>query len=146
MKRCFVAPLNVHKSRTSGWRLWFLRRHVASVFQEPTLLCFLCSLLPCHFWATHLLRNTTWVYVGLGVRCRSLYCCLLWNFYEIIPVYKATHVWWQIEISQFWPFLATIISHNSNFRKTQCKYYFTYLTVIPTFGGVAKSVPRVHPL
>ena len=26
------------------------------------------------------------------------------------------------------------------------KYYFTYLTVTPTFGGVTKSVPRVHPL
>ena len=32
--------------------------------------------------------------------------------------------------------------HCSNFCKTKCKYQFTYPIVTPTFGGVAKSVPK----
>ena len=43
-------------------------------------------------------------------------------------------------------FLAPIFSQCSNFWKAQCKYDCTCLSVIPTFGGVAKFAPRVHPL
>ena len=58
-----------------------------------------------------------------------------------------THVFGgRLKYLNFWTFSALIFSHCSNFWKAQCKYYFTYLTVTPTFGGVAKSVPRVHPL